>query len=93
MRADPDLPVGGRTQGIPRSRRGDGYRARGVAVWNVSAVVWFSRYSDNIEGLRLECHGANFTTSIREFTTRSFPIYMFDGEGTYKVKTIGEVSS
>lgn len=31
--------------------------------------------------------------SMREFTTPSFPIYMYDGEGGYKVMTMGEVFS
>jgi hypothetical protein len=29
---------------------------------------------------------------MREFTTPSFPIYMYDGEGNYTVKTMGEVN-
>lgn len=29
--------------------------------------------------------------SIREFTSPSFPVYMYDGEGGYKVMTMGEV--
>lgn len=29
--------------------------------------------------------------SIREFTSSSFPVYMYDGEGGYKVMTMGEV--
>lgn len=31
--------------------------------------------------------------SIREFTTLSFPVYMYDGEGKYKIMTMGEVST
>ncbi|CAI7635636.1 unnamed protein product [Penicillium pancosmium] len=30
---------------------------------------------------------------MREFTTPSFPVYMYDGEGNYTVKTMGEVTS
>lgn len=30
--------------------------------------------------------------SIREFTSPSFPVYMYDGEGNYKVMTMEEVS-
>lgn len=30
---------------------------------------------------------------MREFTTPSFPVYMYDGEGGYKVMTMGEVFS
>jgi hypothetical protein len=30
--------------------------------------------------------------SIREFTSPSFPVYMYDGEGNYKVLTVEEVS-
>lgn len=29
--------------------------------------------------------------SIREFTTPSFPVYMYDANGSYKLKTMGEV--
>ncbi|CAI7624507.1 unnamed protein product [Penicillium manginii] len=29
---------------------------------------------------------------MREFTTPSFPIYMYDGEGNYTVKTMSEVN-
>lgn len=29
--------------------------------------------------------------SMREFTPPSFPIYMYDKDGEYKVATIGEV--
>ncbi|KAJ5963164.1 Cytidine deaminase [Penicillium waksmanii] len=29
---------------------------------------------------------------MREFTTPSFPVYMYDGEGNYTVKTMGEVN-
>lgn len=29
---------------------------------------------------------------MREFTTPSFPVYMYDVDGNYTVKTIGEVS-
>lgn len=36
--------------------------------------------------------GAN-VCSMREFTTPSFPVYMYDGEGSYTVKTMGEVSN
>ncbi|KAF7713409.1 Uncharacterized protein PECH_001583 [Penicillium ucsense] len=28
---------------------------------------------------------------MREFTTPSFPIYMYDGQGNYKMKTMGEL--
>ncbi|KAJ5369479.1 Cytidine deaminase [Penicillium cosmopolitanum] len=28
---------------------------------------------------------------MREFTTPSFPVYMYDGEGNYTVKTMGEL--
>lgn len=28
---------------------------------------------------------------MREFTTPSFPVYMYDGQGNYTVKTMGEV--
>lgn len=30
--------------------------------------------------------------SMREFTTPSFPVYMYDADGAYTVKTMGEVS-
>ena len=30
--------------------------------------------------------------SIREFTSPSFPVYMYDADGAYKVMTMGEVS-
>lgn len=30
--------------------------------------------------------------SIREFTPPSFPVYMYDADGAYKVMTMGEVS-
>lgn len=30
-------------------------------------------------------------SSIREFTTPSFPVYMYDADGAYKVMTMGEV--
>lgn len=28
---------------------------------------------------------------MREFTTPSFPVYMYDADGAYTVKTMGEV--
>lgn len=52
---------------------------------------------------RVECVGSSmfccllFTwlgltwISIREFTTPSFPVYMYDADGAYKVMTMGEV--
>jgi cytidine deaminase len=33
------------------------------------------------------------STSMREFTTPSFPVFMYDGQGNYAVRTMGEVSS
>jgi hypothetical protein len=34
----------------------------------------------------------NCVNSMREFTPPSFPVYMYDVDGNYTVKTIGEVS-
>lgn len=31
--------------------------------------------------------------SMREFTTPSFPVFMYDGQGNYAVRTMGEVSN
>lgn len=37
------------------------------------------------------CADVSTTCSMREFTTPTFPIYMYDKDGEYKVATIGEV--
>lgn len=35
----------------------------------------------------------SYLLSMREFTTPSFPVFMYDGQGNYTVRTMGEVST
>ena len=63
-------------------------------MWHVSTIVGALLLSCfDYNSHLIESKGAEMLmrTSIREFTTPAFPVYMFDANGSYKVETMGEV--
>ncbi|KAF3387399.1 hypothetical protein F1880_001431 [Penicillium rolfsii] len=84
------LEASSRTQRVPGNCRCNGYHARCITLWNYA--LYSPRYSPSIYDLVFgQWTNLPITVSIREFTTPSFPVYMYDGEGNYTVKTMGEL--